>query len=94
VLDEDVAHFYRSRNPFNRKRTVTMCNGTHSRGVLGAVRALTDVRFRDRNNAYAQSRFAELETFSILSRVQVLLKGQVVTPDWTSPDYLLHEWAV
>jgi len=41
VLEEDVAHFYRSRNPFNRKRTVTICNAMYSRGVLGAVRALT-----------------------------------------------------
>lgn len=93
VLEEDVAHFYRSRNPFNRKRTVTMCNGLYSRGVLGAVRALTDVRFRDRNTAHVRSRFADQETFSILSRVQVL-QGSVVTPDWTSPEDLLHEWAV
>lgn len=93
VLEEDVAHFYRSLNPFNRKRTVTICNGVYSRGVLGAVRALTDPRFRDRNNAHVQSRFAGQETFSILSRVQVL-QGSVVTPDWTSPDYLLHEWAM
>ncbi|MEV6236968.1 helix-turn-helix transcriptional regulator [Lentzea sp. NPDC051838] len=92
VLDVDVAHFYRSRNPFNRKRTVTMCNGTHSRGVLGAVRALTDVRFRDRNNAHVQSRLATHDTLSILSRVEVLLKGQVATPDWTKSDQLLHEW--
>ncbi|WP_112271791.1 helix-turn-helix domain-containing protein [Lentzea terrae] len=92
VLEEDVAHFYRSPNPFNQKRTVTMCNGLYSRGVLGAVRALTDTRFRDRNNAYVQSRLAEQETVSILSRVQVL-QGSVLTPDWTDPDQLLHEWA-
>ncbi len=93
VLEEDVAHFFRSRNPFNRKRTITMCNGIYSRGVLGAVRALTDARFRDRNDAYVRSRFAEHDTFSIISRVQVL-PGSVVTPDWTSPEYLLHEWPV
>jgi hypothetical protein len=94
VLEEDIAHFYRSRNPFNQRRTVTMCNGIYSRGVLGAVRALTDARFRAPNNAHAQSRFLQQETFSALSRVQVLLGGKVVTPDWTSPDFLLHEWAV
>jgi hypothetical protein len=94
VLAEDVAHFYRSRNPFNRQRTVTICNGMYARGVLGAVRALTDVRFRDRNNAHARSRLDEHDTFSILSRVQVLLEGEVVTPDWTDPDHLLHEWFV
>lgn len=92
VLEEDIGHFYRSRNPFNRKRTVSICNGIYSRGVLGAVRALTDVRFRDRNNAHAQSRFAEQETFSVLSRVQVLPGGVVTTPDWTRPEFLLHEW--
>lgn len=94
VLEEDVAHFYRSRNPFNRRRTVTICNGMYSRGVLGAVRALTDTRFRERNTAYVRSRLAEHDTFSIISRVQVLPQGTVATPDWTSPEYLLHEWPV
>jgi hypothetical protein len=93
VLEEDIAHFYRSRNPFNRKRTVTICNGMYSRGVLGAVRALTDRRYRDRNNAYVQSHFGKRDTFSIISRVQVL-PGSIVTPDWTSPEDLLHAWPV
>ena len=93
VLKQDVAHFYRSPNPFNRKRTVTICNGMFSRGTLGAVRALTDARFRDRNTAYAHGRFAGHDTFSIISRVRVL-QGQVVTPDWTSPEFQLHEWPV
>lgn len=91
VLEEDVAHFYRSRNPFNRKRTVTICNGMYSRGVLGAVRALTDRRVRDRNNAYVQSRFGEHDTFSIISRVQVL-PGSIVTPDWSNLEDVLHAW--
>lgn len=93
VLEQDVAHFYRSSNPFNQKRTVTICNGIYSRGVLGAVLALTDRRFRDRNTTHARNRFAEQKTFSILSRVPVV-QGSVMTPDWTSSDYLLHEWAV
>ncbi|MGW4213849.1 helix-turn-helix domain-containing protein [Lentzea sp. NPDC004789] len=93
ILEEDVAHFYRSPNPFNRKRTVSICNGMYSRGTLGAVRALTDARFRDRNNAYVLERFAGHDTFSIISRVQVLERS-VVTPDWTSPEFLLHEWPV
>ena len=37
-----MAHFYRSPNPFNHKRTVTVLNGMFSRGTLGAVRALTE----------------------------------------------------
>lgn len=39
---EDVAHFHRGVSPFNRERTVTICNGMYRRGTLSAVRALTD----------------------------------------------------
>jgi transcriptional regulator with XRE-family HTH domain len=90
-LIADVAHFYRSLNPFNAKRTVTICNGMYGRGTLGAVRALTDARFRDRNEAYVRQRFAGAETFSIIVRVSVLM-GQLLTPDWTVPETRLHEW--
>lgn len=93
VLIEDVAHFYRAPNPFNAKRTVTICNGMYLRGTLGAVRTLTDARFRDRNTDYVRTRFAGQEEFSIISRVLVV-KGKVVTPDWTNPDFRLHEWPV
>ena len=71
-LLEDVAHFYRDVSPFNRKRTVTVCNGMYGRGTLGAVRALTDTRFRDRNAAYLRERFGDAESFSIISRVPVV----------------------
>ncbi|TCO53565.1 hypothetical protein EV192_110154 [Actinocrispum wychmicini] len=90
-LIEDVAHFYRGPNPFNSKRTVTICNGMYGRGTLGAVRALTDIRFRDRNDAYISRRFATEHEFSVLSRILVV-RGQVVTPDWTAPEIRLHEW--
>ncbi|QKV74988.1 helix-turn-helix domain-containing protein [Amycolatopsis sp. Hca4] len=90
-LLEDVAHFYRGVSPFNRKRTVTVCNGMYSRGTLGAVRALTDERFRDRNQAYLRSRFGEAEFFSIISRVPVV-GGKGLTPDWTVAENRLHEW--
>jgi hypothetical protein len=52
ILREDVALFARAVNPFNRKRSITICNGMHARGTYGAVRALTDIRFRDRNAEY------------------------------------------
>jgi len=91
VLTEDVAHFYRGRNPFNAKRTVTICNAMYGRGTLGAVRALTDKRFRDRNEAFISQRFAGQEAFSILARVLVV-EGQTVTPDWTLPEVRLHTW--
>ncbi len=93
TLLEDIAHFYRAPSPLNDKRTVTICNGNYQRGTLGAVRALTDARFRDRNGDYLRSRFPPDTSFSILSRVKVVL-GEVVTPDWTSSDDLLHEWPV
>ncbi|ROP38132.1 hypothetical protein EDD40_3472 [Saccharothrix texasensis] len=91
VLIEDVGHFYRGTNPFNHKRTVTICNGQYGRGTLGVVRALTDGRFRDRNGAYLETRFAGTDAFSILTRVQVV-NGQVVTPDWNLPESRLVEW--
>ncbi len=91
TLLEDVAHFVRGPNPFNQRRTVTLCNGMYARGVYGAVRALTDARFRDRNAGYIRTRFAGAETFSILTRVQVV-SGEVITPDWTKPGTVLHEW--
>jgi transcriptional regulator with XRE-family HTH domain len=91
VLREDVAQFVRAVSPFNAKRTVTVCNGMHQSGTLGVVRALTDARFRERNEDYLRSRFAGQSTFSVISRVQVV-NGAVLTPDWTRPDDLLHEW--
>jgi len=90
-LLEDVAHFYRGESPFNRKRTVTVCNGMYGRGTLGAVRALTDARFRDRNTTYVRQRFGDVESFSIISRVPVV-GGQGLTPDWTLEENRLHEW--
>ena len=90
-LLEDVAHFYRGVSPFNRKRTVTVCNGMYGRGTLGAVRALTDNRFLDRNTGYVRERFGDVESFSIISRVPVV-GGQGLTPDWTVEENRLHEW--
>ncbi|MEU4742203.1 XRE family transcriptional regulator [Actinosynnema sp. NPDC023658] len=91
VLLEDVAHFYRGTNPFNHKRTVTICNGQYGRGTLGVVRALTDGRFRDRNAEYLERRFPDHDSYSVLTRV-VVVNGQVVTPDWNLPGSRLSEW--
>ena len=91
VLREDVAYFYRGPNPFNAKRSLTICNGMYGRGVYGAVRALTDVRFRDRNEEYVAARFAGEGAFSILMRVRIL-NGKVMTPDWNRDITRLHEW--
>ncbi|GIF77670.1 helix-turn-helix domain-containing protein [Asanoa siamensis] len=92
ILLEDIAHFCRGQNPYNNLRTVTVCNGQFGRGVYGAVRALTDQRFRDRNATYVRGRFQHAQAYSILSRVRVV-QGEVVTPDWTNAENVLHEWS-
>ncbi|MEU8664395.1 XRE family transcriptional regulator [Actinoplanes philippinensis] len=92
-LLEDVAHFFRGKSPYNARRTVTLCNGMFGRGTYGAVRALTDQRFRDRNENYIRQRFPDASAFSILMRVRMNVNGAVVTPDWTQDDGLLHEWS-
>jgi transcriptional regulator with XRE-family HTH domain len=91
VLREDVAHLYRGPNPFDTRRSLTICNGIYGRGVYAAVRALTDVRFRDRNEEYLATRFAGAPAFSILMRVRIL-QGKVLTPDWNRDVTRLHEW--
>ena len=92
ILREDVALFARAVSPFNRMRTVTICNGMYGRGTYGVVRALTDARFRDRNAAYLRSRFGSSDTYCILTRVPIV-GGATLTPDWTTGDYTLFEWS-
>lgn len=88
-LLSDVALFYRGRNPYNDLRTVTICDGMFGRGTYGVVRALTDVRFRDRNAAYIAERFGTT-AFCILSRVRIF-NNETMTPDWRSER--LYEWS-
>jgi hypothetical protein len=92
ILREDVALFARAVSPFNQKRFVTICNGMYGRGVYGAVRALTDERFRDRNREYIEARFAGSEAFCLLIRVTVE-NTLTLTPDWTLPETRLFEWS-
>lgn len=92
ILREDVALFACAVNPFNRKRSITICNGMYGRGTYGVVRALTDEKFRDRNADYLQSRFGDSDSFCILTRVPVV-SGVTLTPDWTTGDYTLFEWS-
>jgi hypothetical protein len=88
-LVEDVAHFFRGPNPLMPGRTVTICNGMYSRGVLGAVLALTRRGYRERNAGFIRNRFAGSPAYSVLSRVRIV-RGDVVVPDWTVDR--LHEW--
>jgi transcriptional regulator with XRE-family HTH domain len=90
-LVEDVGLFVRMPNPMNSNRTLTMCNGIHSRGVFGAARSLTDKRLRESNERYLAANFADSEQFGILMRIQVI-EGVAMTPDFNNPNAVLHQW--
>lgn len=90
-LTEDVGLLVRMPNPLNSNRTLTMCNGIHSRGVLGAVRALTDKRLRDSNERYIARTFADSQQFGILMRVQVI-EGVAMTPDFNTEGTVHYQW--
>jgi hypothetical protein len=92
VLTEDVGMLARVPNPLNANRTLTICNGIHSRGVYGAVRTLTDAQLRDGNEHYISTHFANAESFAILMGVRVI-KNKVMTPDFNSPNVVLYQWA-
>lgn len=92
VLRSDVALFARAVNPYNKRRTVTICTGMYGRGTYGSVRAMTDARFRDRNTSYVNSRFGESSSYCIVTRVPVV-NGATITPDWTDDDFKLFEWS-
>lgn len=91
VLLEDVAMLARLPNPYNASRTLTYCNGVHSRGVLGAVRCLVDEDVRDDNENYLKENFFESDTFVLLMRVKVA-GGQTISPRLKNPDAVLFQW--
>jgi hypothetical protein len=90
-LIEDVGLFARTANPNFGARTLTLCNGIFSRGVLGAVRTLTDPHLRDSNEAYLAKRFSGLSEFGLLLRVPVY-GGMASTPDLHSDYHRLYVW--
>jgi hypothetical protein len=92
ALMEDVGLLVRMPNPLNSNRTLTMCNGIHSRGVLGAARTLTDARLRESNEQYIARNFPENQ-FGILMRVQVI-EGETLTPDFHTGGTVLYQWPV
>lgn len=91
-LTEDVGLLLRLPNPANRARTLTICSGIYSRGVVGAVRSLTDANVRDRNEEYLAERFGDAPGFAVLMRVPVF-RGDPATPDLSDPDVRLFEWS-
>jgi transcriptional regulator with XRE-family HTH domain len=91
ILLEDVAMLARVPNPFNTHRTLTYCNGIHSRGVLGAVRSLTHPAVREDNEGYLQKAFPDPKEFVLLMKVQVL-GGETISPSLRDPGVILFQW--
>ena len=91
LLAEDVGFLARVPNPLNSSRTLTICNGIHSRGVYGAVRSLTDMHLRDANENYISTNFGNSLSFAILMSVQVI-KNKAMTPDFSSNGVVLYQW--
>jgi len=91
ILAEDVGLLARVPNPLNPSRTLTICNGIHSRGVYGAVRSLTDAQLRDANERYISMHFGNSESFAILMSVQVI-KNRAMTPAFGSEGVVLYHW--
>lgn len=91
VLVEDVGLLARVPNPLNSNRTLTICNGIHSRGVYGAVRSLTDAQLRESNERYISTNFGDSESFAVLMSVPVI-KNNPMTPDFNSPGVVLYQW--
>jgi len=90
-LYRDIGYIARTRNPFNPGRSLTICNGTHSRGVLGAVRTLTDIRFRKDNEAYIAEHFPDGE-FAVLIKVPVV-QGKAIGVSLADRGAVLFSWA-
>jgi hypothetical protein len=89
-LVEDLAFLARLKNPFNVSRTLTIFNGVHSRGVVGAVLALTDEALGPSNEEYLSRRFGD-EEFAVLAKVPIV-SGRALAPDLQNPDMRLFEW--
>jgi hypothetical protein len=85
-----VAYIARLRNPSQFDRTLTICNGIHSRGVFGAVRCFTDPNVREHNQKYLADQFSDGE-FAILLRVRVV-GNETMAPDLRDATARLYEW--
>jgi hypothetical protein len=91
LLVEDVGLLARVPNPLNSRRTLTICNGIHSRGVYGAARSLTDTHLRDANERYISANFGNSTSFAILMSVKVI-NNKTMTPDFSSSGVVLYRW--
>jgi hypothetical protein len=92
ALAEDVGLLARVPNPLNASRTLTICNGIHSRGVYGAVRSLTDAEMRESNERYISTHFVDAKSFAMLVSVKVI-RNKAMTPDFHTPGVILYSWS-
>ena len=90
ILSKDVGLLARVPNPLNSSRTLTVCNGIHSRGVYGAVRSLTDAELRDGNERYIAMNFRKSDSFAILMSVPVI-KNKGMTPNFNQASRVLYQ---
>jgi hypothetical protein len=91
LLSGDVGLLARVPNPLNSSRTLTICNGIHSRGVYGAVRTLTDTHLRDANERYIAAKFGDARSFAVLMSVEVI-RNRTMTPDFSTNGVVLYQW--
>lgn len=91
VLAEDVGLLARVPNPLNSSRTLTICNGIHSKGVYGAVRSLTDAQLRKANERYIAANFGQSESFAILMSVKII-NAKTITPDFNGDGVVRYQW--
>jgi hypothetical protein len=91
-LAEDVGFFIRGENPSAPRRTLTICGGITTRGVLGAARCFIDWEMREHNEQYLFPRFPAGSTYCIVMRVPVI-NGDPLTPDLSKKENRLFEWS-
>ncbi|WP_406691643.1 helix-turn-helix domain-containing protein [Saccharopolyspora sp. ID03-671] len=91
-LIEDVGLLARFPNPYDVRRTLTLCSGVFTRGGFGAVRCLTDPQLRARNHEILRSRFGDSGNFGMLMRVPVV-RNATATPDLSNPDTWIRSWS-
>jgi transcriptional regulator with XRE-family HTH domain len=88
---EDIGLLARTPSPVDGTRTLTICSGTFTRGVYGAVRTLTDRVLHAANARYLQDRFAGATTWGVLMRVRGS-DHAIATPRLSAPDARLFEF--
>lgn len=92
AVEEDVGLFFRTPNPYNVDRTLTICSGVFTRGVFGSVRFLTDRVLSHENEAVLAGLFGAATTFGLLMRVPVY-EHATGTPDLRNPGSILYPWS-